>query len=410
MSRGRPGSPRELRVAVLTPYYLPGFRGGGPIRSIAAMVAQHGARIRFGILTSDRDWGEDEPLPVPVDAWTPVGGAQVRYLSPRRRPLRLLLQLRRLRPDVLYLNGLFPAVWSILPNAAAATGVVRARHVLIAPRGELGQGALALKAGKKSLFLRVARGLGLYRRVSWHASTPAEAREIEAVFPGARVLVHANETLLPALALRASAGTTREGDPSRGIAPATTGEVGPLRVVFASRVTPKKGLDVLLRALPLVDRPVVVDIYGQADPSDAAYLQECERLADRAHAAGVGHRVTFRGAVPPEHLLAAFAAHDVLALPTANENFGHVIPEALSAGCPVLLPDTTPWTAAIAQHAAGAIVDSREPADWAAHLCRWAALDPNARVTAREAAADAYDAWAAGRSTRSVFDQLPASN
>lgn len=67
---------------MLTPYYLPAFRGGGPIRSIAAMVAQHGQRLRFCILTSDRDWGESEPLPVPVDRWTPVEGAQVRYLSP----------------------------------------------------------------------------------------------------------------------------------------------------------------------------------------------------------------------------------------------------------------------------------------------------------------------------------------
>lgn len=377
---------------MLTPYYLPAFRGGGPIRSIAAMVAQHGQRLRFCILTSDRDWGESEPLPVPVDRWTPVEGAQVRYLSPRARPARLLADLARLKPDVLYLNGLFPAVWSILPNAAVAVGLVPAGRVLIAPRGELGAGALALKAGKKSLFLRLARALGLYRRVWWHASTEAEAREIEAVFPGARVLVHANETLLPARAARRPHAGTPDG---------------PLRVVFASRVTPKKGLDVLLRALEHVEAPTVLDIYGQADPSDAAYLQECERLADRARADG--HRVTFHGAVPSQELTGAFAAHEVFALPTANENFGHVVPEALATGCPVLVPDTTPWSAAITAHGAGAVVGSREPMAWAAELSHWVARDGGAREAACAAAADAYDAWAAGRSDRSVFDQLTPS-
>lgn len=121
------------RIAVITPYYLPAYRGGGPIRSIAAMVEQHSPRLRFWVLTSDRDWGEADPLPVNTDAWTTVGGAQVRYLSPRHRPIRLLRQLRRLKPDILYLNGLFPAVWSILPSAMAAAGALPVGSLVIAP-------------------------------------------------------------------------------------------------------------------------------------------------------------------------------------------------------------------------------------------------------------------------------------
>ena len=46
---------------------------------------------------------------------------------------------------------------------------------------------------------------------------------------------------------------------------------------------------------------------------------------------------------------------------------------------------------------------------WAAELSHWVARDGGAREAARAAAADAYDAWAAGRSDRSVFDQLTPS-
>jgi glycosyltransferase involved in cell wall biosynthesis len=35
--------------------------------------------------------------------------------------------------------------------------------------------------------------------------------------------------------------------------------------------------------------------------------------------------------------------HDLFFLPTLGENYGHVVQEALLAGCPVLLSDTTPW-------------------------------------------------------------------
>jgi glycosyltransferase involved in cell wall biosynthesis len=38
-----------------------------------------------------------------------------------------------------------------------------------------------------------------------------------------------------------------------------------------------------------------------------------------------------------------FGRHGLFFLPTANENFGFVILEALLAGCPVLISDQTPW-------------------------------------------------------------------
>lgn len=397
----RPGG-APLRVLVLTPYYLPGYRGGGPIRTIAAMVAAHGRRHAFAVVTSDRDWGEPEPLPVPTGRWVDVGAARVRYVahSPGafgtlRAAAGVVRHVHRARPDVLYLNGLFPVAWSLVPAVLARARTLPRTQVLLAPRGELGAGALALKAAKKSLFLRVARAVGLYRAVTWHASTPQEATEVAAVFPGARVLVRENETTLPARAVPPPEPAGPLGGAASADDPAAA--TPPLRLLFVSRVSAKKGLDVLLRALRDVPAAVELDVYG-----DGEALAACRGLADELPQQ---HVVRWHGAVPAESLDSAYRGHEALGLPTAHENFGHVIPEALARACPVLVPDTTPWTAVIAG-GGGRVVASREPSDWAAALTALATAPADERHAARVAAAAAYDRWAATRPTGSVFDLL----
>ena len=52
---------------------------------------------------------------------------------------------------------------------------------------------------------------------------------------------------------------------------------------------------------------------------------------------------TYRGEVEPRDVRRVFAQYHLFLFPTLSENFGHVILEALAAGCPVLLSDTTPW-------------------------------------------------------------------
>ncbi|MDP9143608.1 MAG: glycosyl transferase family 1, partial [Actinomycetota bacterium] len=79
----RKSRPARPIVLVLTDHYLPGFRHGGPIRSIQNLVSSLGAEFDFRILTRDRDVGSEEPYPsVRPDEWQAVEGCSVRYLSP----------------------------------------------------------------------------------------------------------------------------------------------------------------------------------------------------------------------------------------------------------------------------------------------------------------------------------------
>lgn len=357
----------RLRVLVSAPLFPPAFRGGGPIRTLAALVATAPHDVAVAVVCGDRDLGAPEPLPVPHHAWLPQGRARVRYVD-RRRPDAVLRALASAPPpDVVYVNGLFDPVFSMLVRVWARR---RGLPVLLAPRGELAPAALAIRGGRKRAFLRVAATSGLDAGVVWHASSPREEADIRAaVGDDATVVVREDDHALPRHA-------TRSASPP-----------GPLRLVFVSRLVPNKGLEVLLTALALVDEAWTLAVHGVDE--DVDHAERCRALAD---APGLRGRVTFHGPLEPHAVRDAFAEHDLFAFPTAFENFGHVVAEALSVGCPVLAPDTTPWTPRLVA-GGGAVVGSLEPGEWAAAIGEWARADAVERTARREAAADAYDRW-----------------
>jgi glycosyltransferase involved in cell wall biosynthesis len=108
--------------------------------------------------------------------------------------------------------------------------------------------------------------------------------------------------------------------------------------VFISRISPKKNLLFALRMLQSVLGDISFDIYGPIE--DARYWNRCEKAIGTLPP---NVRVKYMGMVEHEKVGEVFAEHDLFLFPTLGENYGHVICEALSAGCPVLISDQTPW-------------------------------------------------------------------
>jgi glycosyltransferase involved in cell wall biosynthesis len=83
---------------------------------------------------------------------------------------------------------------------------------------------------------------------------------------------------------------------------------------------------------------VEFNVYGPIE--DGKYWQECQQLIQ-----GLPTNVTvnYRGELTHPEVQGVVQCHELFFLPTCGENFGHVIAEALSAGCPVLISDQTPW-------------------------------------------------------------------
>ena len=75
----------KVIVLIMIGDYLPGYKGGGPTRSIANLVDLLSDAVKFKIITSDRDFGESDPYSeILYNGWNKVGKADVMYLSPSK--------------------------------------------------------------------------------------------------------------------------------------------------------------------------------------------------------------------------------------------------------------------------------------------------------------------------------------
>ncbi len=337
-------------MLVFVPYYLPGYKSGGPVRSIANLVGRLGDDLRFVIVTADRDSGDGAPYPGVVPG-TPhrVGNADVFYVDARRaRPHHMAALIRRIRPDVLYLNSFFSPAFSIGILLLRRLHLIPHVPVVVAPRGEFSPGALQLKAPKKRLFLAAARLFGLHRDVLFHATTPFEADDIRRTLEGAApsapvessdgipIKQAPTERRPPGVHIAVAPIIAGGGDLET--APARAKEAGRLRVAFLSRLSAKKNLLGVLEILQAVRGEVELDIYGPVE--DEAYWRRCR---DRIDALPSNVRASYGGPVAAADVPAVLADHDLFFLPTLGENYGHVIREALAVGTPVLISDQTPW-------------------------------------------------------------------
>jgi glycosyltransferase involved in cell wall biosynthesis len=312
-------------VLVALGCFWPGNDASGPNQSFIALATALQGEFDFRVVARDRAPGA-ACASAPA-GWVDLGFAKARYLDIGRFGARGLAALLKQTPhDVLWLNSVYDREFTL--PALLAARVLAASPIILSPRGEFGAGALEVKAGKKQLFLRLARTLGLWRAITWHATSEAEAKDIAAEAPkAAKILVAPNLRLMLA--------------PPPFVAP---GEA--LRVIFVGRIAPIKGLAFALKALARVRAPVRFEIFGP--PEDAATYAEARALAQAlpAHI-----EVVWRGAASNEAIVEAHARSDLFLLPTGGENFGHAIFEALSCGVPALISDQTPWRGLAGKHA-----------------------------------------------------------
>src|SRR4051794_18502414 len=100
---------RRTKVFTLVPFYLPGFKSGGPVRTIANMVDHLSERVEFHIYCLDRDAGDESAYPdIVPEVWTTVGNPEVYYSRSRWWGLSdLRRRIGEVGPDFVYLNSFF---------------------------------------------------------------------------------------------------------------------------------------------------------------------------------------------------------------------------------------------------------------------------------------------------------------
>ena len=111
------------------------------------------------------------------------------------------------------------------------------------------------------------------------------------------------------------------------------------RLLFVSRIHPKKGLEFLLRAWSRVQRSYADWELVVAGPDEVGHSAQLRMLAEQLEV----ERVLWLGPVYGREKSALYRSADLFVLPTHAENFGLVVGEALAHEVPVITTKNAPW-------------------------------------------------------------------
>ena len=104
---------------------------------------------------------------------------------------------------------------------------------------------------------------------------------------------------------------------------------------IVARLVPKKNISMALRAMKQyaeqVPNPRPLHLFGTG-PLEA-------ELRHQAKESGISHLVHFRGFLQTQDVSRAYGSSLALLLPSIEEQFGNVVPEALAMGLPIILSD-----------------------------------------------------------------------
>mgnify|MGYP000477287053 FL=1 len=347
------------RVFITIDWFLPGTNSGGPVRSVANLIAAL-PECQFYVFTRNTDYCATEAYEgITPNTWVRFSEhCEVYYCTEQNlSKATLAAQLKAMAPDVLYINGIYSKAFSRWP---LAIGRQIGMRTVVAARGMLSPHALGVKPFKKYLFLTWMRWLSAYAHVIFHATSEVEKTDIQKVLGG-----QMNVQVVPNLARL------------KQLAPqAISKKEGVLKLVSVGRIAPEKGTLHGLNALASQKAQIQLDLYGTC--YNEAYWNECLKVISELPAS---IQVNYHGSCASHEVAHHLASAHALLLPSEGENFGHAIVEAFANGRPVLISKNTPWKNLAAQKAGWDVA----PTDLPLAITELAAMD-QAR----------YDEWCGG--------------
>jgi glycosyltransferase involved in cell wall biosynthesis len=305
-----------MKILFIVPSYKPAYVYGGTIVVVARLAEQlalEGHKISVYTTTAN---GKEELNVIPGREVT-VDGVKVTYfkritgdhthISPT---LWKKLYSTVISFDVVHIHSW----WSPLVIGAAQICKLKKVKPIFSPHGMLSTYIMETNnAGKKKILHDVV-GKNLLKYTKLHVTAETELEESVKIIPNWSGHVIPNLVVL-----------------SEKAYPRPENEI--FTIGFISRIDPKKGLDLLIKALSNVNFEYKLQIAGEGEDN---YVASLKQLSVES---GNDSKLEWVGWKNGEDKFDFLSRLDLFALTSHNENFAVVVIEALSVGTPVLLSD-----------------------------------------------------------------------
>jgi glycosyltransferase involved in cell wall biosynthesis len=327
-----------MRILQVSTAYYPELQFGGPpfkIHALSQGLVARGHTVQVVTFYSDERKAHHQ---VKYD------GVTVQYLPWRGKGVwqfprqQTYLQEAVDRADVVHCYGYY----NLLGPLAARIAVKFRRPYVLEPMG------MYVPIVRSLIKKRIYHGL-VGRQMVAHAAniiatSPQERTELTAAGIEARkVLLRRNGLDLAAFQRLPTRGAFRQRyglDEREWV------------ILYLGRLSPKKGLNVLLSAFAEAALPGARLVLVGPDDGTGHEQELRRQIVDL----GLTQRVIFTGPLYDNHKLTALVDADVFVLPSQNENFGNAVAEAVAAGLPVIISRQC-GIAPYIEHRVGLVID-----------------------------------------------------
>ncbi|MBG6062548.1 glycosyltransferase involved in cell wall biosynthesis [Flavobacterium sp. CG_9.1] len=309
------------KVLAFIDWYKPGYKAGGTITAFSNFVDYLEDDFEFNIITRDTDYCDKESYASVVsDEWNSISKSNVYYISRPKLNFKRIKKIISIESyDYVYVNGIFSFYFSVLPLL-----IIRNTQVIVNPHGMLSKQAFSIKNNKKIIFLKIINFLNLYNKTVFHVANEEEAQAVKE-----RIKVFQEIKIANQLPRKLKHENFKKKIKKNEI----------LCLISVARISPEKGTKYIFEFLSKIQNTkIVLDLYGPIYNKE--YWKECQSVITKLPE---NITVNYKGSVDGSTMNDVLQNYHFFILPSEGENFGHAILEALSAGCPVIISDKTPW-------------------------------------------------------------------